>query len=49
METEETSRNEITWNDSAVGSTTFDSQAVAVGIRGTAETIAIPGAEGIVD
>jgi hypothetical protein len=40
------SRHEITWSGSAVGSAPFNSEAAAVGIHGT---VRIPGAEGIVD
>ena len=43
------SSHEITWSGSANGSASFDSQAAAVGIRGTAGVVGIPGAEGIVD
>ena len=47
--TEVSSRHEITWSGSAAGSASFNSEAAAVGIRGTAGAIGIPGAEGIVD
>jgi hypothetical protein len=40
---------EIMWSGSAAGSASFNSQAAAVGIRGTAGAVGIPGAEGIID
>jgi hypothetical protein len=43
------SGHEITWSGSAAGSAPFNSQAAAVGIRGTAGAVGIPGAEGILD
>jgi len=43
------SSHEITWSDSANGSASFNSQAAAVGIRGTAGIVGTPGTEGIVD
>ena len=41
--------HEITWSDSVNGSASFNSEAAAVGIRGTAWVIGIPGAVGILD
>ena len=41
------SRHEITWSGSANGSAPFDSEAVAVGIRGTAGAVGISGEGGI--
>ena len=46
---EVSSSHEITWSDSANGSASFNSQAVAVGIRGTAGVVGISGAVGILD
>ena len=43
------SRDDITWSGSAAGSAPFNSEAVAVGIRGTAGAVGIPGAVGILD
>ena len=43
------SSHEITWSGSAAGSASFNSEAAAVGIRGTAGAVGIPGAVGIVD
>jgi hypothetical protein len=43
------SSHEITWSDSTAGSATFNSEAAAEGIRGTAGVVGIPGAEGIVE
>ena len=40
------SSHEITWSDSANGSASFNSEAAAVGIRGTAGAIGIPRAVG---
>ena len=42
-------RYAITWSGAAAGSASFNSEAVAVGIGGTAGAVGIPGAEGIVD
>ena len=42
-------RHEITWNGSAAGLASLNSEAAAVGVRGTAGAVGIPGAEGIVD
>jgi len=39
----------MTWSGSANGSASFNSEAAAVGIRGTTGAVGIPGAEGIVD
>jgi len=41
--------SEFTWSDSADGLAPFNSEAAAVGIRGTAGVVGIAGAEGIVD
>ena len=43
------SSHEITWSDSANRSASFNSQAAAVGIRGAAGAVRIPGAVGILD
>jgi len=43
------SSHEITWSGAATGSAAINSEATAVGIRGTAGAIGIPGAEGIID
>mgnify|MGYP001566339290 CR=1 FL=1 len=40
---------EMTWSGSAAGSASFDSQAAAVGIRGTAGVVGIAGTVGILD
>jgi len=47
--TEVFSSHEITWSGSAIGSAPFNSEAVAVGIRGTAGAVGVPGAVGILD
>ena len=47
--TEVSSSHEIRWSDLAVGSATFNPEAAAVGIRGTAGAIGTPGAVGILD
>ena len=43
------SRLEITWSGSAARSAAFNSEAAAVGIRGTAGAVGIPGAVWILD
>jgi len=37
------------WSGSAAGLASFNSEAAAVGIRGTAGVVGIPGVEGVVD
>ena len=49
MRGEESSSHEITWSGSAAESASFNSEAAAVGIRGTVGAIGTPGAEGIID
>jgi len=41
--------HEITWSGSVAESASFNSQAAAVGIRGTTGSVGIPGAVGIID